>query len=262
MVDNRPGAGGSIGVGHAARQPPDGQTLLIGKQATHAANTALYRNLRYDPLSDFAPVHGLIETSPVLGVHPGLPARTLKEFVEIAHRQPGAIRYGSAGMGSGGHLVGEQFQQATGVRLTHVPYKGMSQVVADLLGGHVDAAFDPPTTLLQPMLAGQIRPLAYLGQERLATLPDVPTAREAGLPAIEGSTWTVIYTSAGTPPEIVARLADVIAEAMKTPEMRQNTEKFGGRLMQGLRGEPLNAFVRRELVKWQSIVRKSGVTLE
>lgn len=215
VVENRAGAGGSIGTSYVAQQAADGYTLVIGTQSTHAANKALYKDLRYDPLKSFTPVHGFIEISPLLGVNPSRPYQSLEEFIAYAKANPGSIRYGSAGIGSGGHLIGEIFQSVTGVKLTHIPYKGTSQVVTDLIGGHIDAAFDPPMTLLQPMLAGQVRPLAFMGGQRLKALPDVPTVAEAGVPGAQIPTWTAIYAPAGTPAPVVQQLGDAIAKAMQ-----------------------------------------------
>lgn len=262
VVDNRSGAGGTVGTTYVARQPPDGYTLMIGTQATHAANSALYKGLRYDVQRDFVPVHGLIETPPLLAVHPSRPYRTAQEFIEHAKAHPGAIRYASAGVGSGGHLIGERFQQVVGVKLTHIPYKGTSQVVGDLIGGHVDAAFDPPITLLASAQTGQTRPLMYLGATRLPSLPAVPTAAESGLPEMQSGTWTAIYMRAATPDEIVSRVANAVAAAMKSAEMQQLIDKFGGRLMHELRGKELQEFQRRELATWRAVVQNSGATSE
>lgn len=262
VVENRAGAGGSIGSAFVAQQAPDGYTILIGTQSTHAANKALYKDLRYDPLKSFTPLHGFIEISPLLGVHPSRPYQNLTEFIAYAKANPGAIRYGSAGVGSGGHLIGEIFQKVTGVKLTHIPYKGTSQVVTDLIGGHIDAAFDPPMTLLQPMLAGHIRPLAYMGGQRLKALPDVPTVAEAGVPDAQIPTWTAIFAPAGVPEPIVKRLADVIGEAMQTKELQEMVDSYGGVLMQDVRGPSLDTFLNSQFDKWHGIAAAAGVTLD
>lgn len=262
VIENRAGAGGSIGSSYVAQQAPDGYTLVIGTQSTHAANKALYKDLRYDPLKSFTPIHGFIEISPLLGVHPSRPYQTLEEFIAYAKANPGSIRYGSAGIGSGGHLIGEIFQSVTGVQLTHIPYKGTSQVVTDLIGGHIDAAFDPPMTLLQPMLANQIRPLAFMGNERLKALPNVPTVAEAGVPGAQIPTWTAIYAPAGTPTPVVRQLADAIGKAMQTKALQDMVASYGGVLMQDVQEARLEEFSRAQFDKWHGIAVASGAQLD
>ncbi|KAF1044228.1 Bug family tripartite tricarboxylate transporter substrate binding protein [Xylophilus sp.] len=261
VIDNRGGAGGSIGVAYAARQPPDGYTMVIGTQATHGANAALYKDLRYHPIRDFVPVHALFDSIPLLGVHPSRPYRNLREFTAYAKAHPGAIRYGSAGVGSGGHLVGEMFQQSAGIQLTHVPYKGVGPTINDLVGGHIDAAFDYPITLLQQVQAGRVRALSFMGQERLASLPDVPAIVEEGFPLPPAKTWTILYLPAGTPGPIVSALADAVEKAIAMPDMRRLVDRWGGSLM-NLRGAELNRFSQDQYDRWRDIVRRSGATLD
>ncbi|WP_028601461.1 Bug family tripartite tricarboxylate transporter substrate binding protein [Ottowia thiooxydans] len=261
VIENRSGAGGSIGVGYAAHQPADGYTMVIGTQATHGANAALYKELRYQAIRDFAPVHGLFDSIPLLGVHPSRPYKNLKEFVAFAKANPGAIRYGSAGVGSGGHLVGEMFQQSAGIQLTHVPYKGVGPTINDLVGGHIDAAFDYPITLLQQVLGGRVRALSFMGSTRLASLPDVPSIVEDGFPLPAAKTWTILYMPSGTPAPIVSAMADAVEKAIASPEMRKLIDRFGGELM-SLRGAALDKFSQDQYDRWREIVRRSGATLE
>lgn len=261
VVENRSGAGGAIGVGYAARQAPDGYTMLIGTQATHGANAALYKSLNYHAIKDFTPVHGLVDSIPLLAVHPSRPYQTVAAFIAFAKANPGAIRYGSAGVGSGGHLVGEMFQQTTGIRLTHVPYKGVGPAVSDLMGGHIDAAFDYPITLLQHAQAGRVRVLTFMGRERLPALPDVPSIVEAGLEPPAAMTWTVLYMPARTPADIVSKMADAVEKAMAMPEMSGLIDRVGGSLMQ-VRGQALDRFAQDQFTRWGEIVRTSGATVD
>jgi len=261
VIENRSGAGGSIGVSYAARQPADGYTMVIGTQATHGANAALYKELRYHPIRDFSPVHALFDSIPLLGVHPSRPYKTLKEFVAYAKANPGAIRYGSAGVGSGGHLVGEMFQQSADIQLTHVPYKGVGPTITDLIGGHIDAAFDYPITLLQHVQGGRVRALSFMGSTRLVSLPDVPSIVEDGFPLPAAKTWTVLYMPAGTPAPIVTAMADAVGKAIATPDMRKLIDLWGGELM-SLRGAALDKFSQDQYDRWREIVRRSGATLE
>lgn len=261
IVENKPGAGGSLGTAHAAKQPPDGYTLLIGTQSTHGANAALYKELRYDAMKDFVPVHALFDSIPLIGVHPSGPYKTLREFIAYAKAKPGVVTYGSAGPGSGGHLVGEMFQQSTGIKLTHVPYKGVGPMMNDLLAGHIDAAFDYPITLLSQVQGGRIRALSFMSTKRLPTLPDVPAIVEEGLPPPPAKTWTILYMPAGTPASIVNKVADAVAQAIATPDMRKLIDRWGGELM-SLRGPELTKFSQDQYNRWREIVQRSGAKID
>lgn len=262
LVDNRPGAGGSIGVEWASRQPPDGYTMIYGTQGTQAANLALYKNIRYDPLKDFVPVHALSETPLILVINPNRPFKTVPELIAYAKANPGKLNFGSAGPGTGTHLTAELFQVATGIRMTHVPYKGSSPALTDLMSGNLDLMFDYPVVVTPFVQAGKLRPLAMTGKSRLTAMPELPTISELGFPRAESSAWSAVFLPAKTPPEIAKKLGDAIAEAIVEPEMLEMTEKFGSMPLKGLRGAKLSDFVKTEMVRWRDVVQKSGAKIE
>ncbi len=262
VVDNRPGAGGSIGVEAGARAPADGYTLIYGTQGTQAANLALYKNVRYDPVTDFIPVHGMSETPLMLMVNPLRPYKTVPELIAYAKANPGKLNFGSAGPGTATHLTAELFQTAAGIKMTHVPYRGSSPALTDLMAGNLDLMFDYPAVVMPFIQGKKLNALAVTSRKRLASAPDVPTVGELGLPNAESTAWSAIFVPAKTPPEIVKRLGDEIAKAIVDPEMMQSTEKFGSVPQIGLRDEKLGAFVRSEMVRWRTVVQQSGATLD
>lgn len=262
VVDNKPGAGGSIGVETGSRQPPDGYTIIYGTQGTHGANLALYKNVRYDPIADFVPVHAMSETPLMLVINPGRPYKTVPELIAYAKANPGKVNYGSAGPGTATHLTAELFQTAAGVKMTHVPYRGSTPALTDLMAGSLDVMFDYPAVVLPFIQAQKLKALAVTSKTRLSSLPDVPTVVEVGIPKAESSAWSAVFVPAKTPPEIVKRLGDEIAKAIVNPEMLQATEKFGGVPLTGLRDAKLAAFVKSEMTRWRAVVQQSGATLD
>lgn len=262
VVDNRPGAGGSIGVEAASRQPPDGYTMIYGTQGTQAANLALYKNLRYDPLKDFVPVHAMSETPLVLVINPNRPFKTVPELIAYAKANPGKLNFGSAGPGTGTHLTAELFQVATGTKMTHVPYKGSSPALNDLMAGSLDLMFDYPVVVMPLVQAHKLKPLALTGKTRLAVMPELPTMSELGFPRAESSAWSAVFLPARTPPEVARKLGDAIAQAIVEPEMLQVTEKFGSVPLKDLRDARLQEFVKSEIVRWRDVVQQSGAKLE
>jgi tripartite-type tricarboxylate transporter receptor subunit TctC len=262
VVDNRPGAGGSIGVASAARQAPDGYTLIYGTQGTHGANLALYKNVGYDPVKDFVPVHALSETPLMLVTHPARPYKTVAELIAFAKANPGKVTFGSAGPGTGTHLTAELFQTAAGIKMTHIPYKGSSPALTDLMAGSIDVMFDYPAVVLPFIQAQKLKALAVTAKKRISSAPEVPVVSEFGLADAESTAWGAVFVAAKTPPEIVKRLGDEIAKAIVNPEMLQSTEKFGGAPLTGLRDEKLGAFVKSEMTRWREVVQQSGAKLE
>ena len=262
VVDNRPGAGGSIGVDYAVRQPADGYTLIYGTQGTHAANLALYKNVRYDPVKDFTAVHGLAESPLILVINPNKPFKTVPELVAYARQNPGKLNFGSAGAGTATHLTAELFQSTAGVKMTHVPYKGSSPVLTDLIAGNLDLAFDYAAVVLPFVQSGKLKALAVTGKSRLSSAPDLPTVGELGYPGAESSAWGAMFVSSKTPAPVVKRLADAMAEGIVNPELLAATEKFGSVPMRGMRGEKLDAFVKSEMTRWREVVQSSGAKLE
>ncbi len=203
VVENRPGVGGSLATEQVALAAPDGYTVLYATSGTMAANLALYKNLKYQPLRDFIPVHGMFMSPTVLVVEASRPYKTMTELINYARANPSVINYGSAGPGTGTHLTSEMVQTKTGTKMTHVPYKGSTPALQDLLGGRLDLMYDYTVLLLPHIKAGKLRALAVMGSKRLPALPDVPTIAEAGFPGLESSSWSGIVVPAGTPQPVV-----------------------------------------------------------
>ncbi|MDO9030465.1 MULTISPECIES: Bug family tripartite tricarboxylate transporter substrate binding protein [Hydrogenophaga] len=262
IVENRPGAGGSIGVEAAARQAPDGYTMVYGTQGTQGANLALYKKVGYDPVADFAPVHGISESPLVLVINPNRPFKSVPELIAYAKANPGKLNYGSAGAGTGTHLTAEMFQVVTGTKMTHVAYKGSSPALTDLMAGSIDVMFDYPAIVLPLVNGKKLTALAVTAKKRLTSAPDVPVISEFGLAGAESSSWGAVFMPAKTPPAIVKKMADAIEKAMVEPEMVKNNQKYGSIPMTDMRDQKLGEFVRTEMVRWRDLVKTSGASLE
>ncbi len=262
IIENRPGAGGSLGTEQVARAAPDGYTVLYGTSGTMAANLALYSNLKYDPLKDFVPVHGMMITPLVLVVNTSKPYKTVDEIVKYAKANPGALNYGSAGNGTGTHLTAELFASETGIKMTHLPYKGSSPALQDLMGGRLDLMFDYASVLLPLIQGGRMRAIAVMSDKRIDALPGVPTIVEAGVPGAQSSAWSSMVAPAGTPPEVVKKLADAMHAALTDKALMQPLVSTGSVPMTTLRGEEFRQFIVAEQKKWAEVVRKSGAKIE
>lgn len=262
VVENKPGAGGTIGVASVARQPADGYTLIYGTQGTHAANLALYKNVPYDPVADFIPVHAVSETPLMLVINPNKPFKTMPELIAYAKANPGKINFGSAGAGTATHLTAELFQTAAGIKMTHVPYRGSAPALTDLMGGSLDVMFDYPAVVLPFIQSNKLNALAVTSKNRLASSPEVPAIGELGFPTAESTAWGAIFVPAKTPPAVVKRLGDELAKVIVDPEMIQSNEKFGSVPLTGVRDEKLGAFVKSEMVRWRKVVQQSGAKLD
>ena len=260
VVENKPGVGGSLGVGEAVRRPADGYTLIYGTSGTHGANLALYKDVGYDPIKDFIPLYGLSQTPLVLTVTAGLPVKTVDELVEYARKHPGELDFGSAGTGTGTHLSAELFQLVAGIEMTHVPYRGSSPALNDLMGGSIDVMFDYSAVVTPMIEAGKLRALAVTSDKRLPTLPDVPTMAEAGYPEAKIAAWGMVFAPANTPPAITEKLADALESALNDPEFVAYTQKNGSVPFGDMRGERLQAFIKSEAPRWFDIVQRSGTT--
>jgi tripartite-type tricarboxylate transporter receptor subunit TctC len=261
IVENRAGAGGNTGADAVAKSAPDGYTLLMSSAGILTANPHLYAKMPFDAASAFVPVSNVAQMSMILVVHPKVAAQNLKEFIALAKAQPGKINFGSPGIGTTGHLGLAMFMHAAGVKITHVPYRGAAPAVTDLIAGQIDGVVDNPPTVIAHIQAGKLRPLAFAASERLALLPDVPTAAEAGLANFEATSWFGVAAPAGTPPAVVARLHEAIAGAVRTPAMQQRFAKSGARLV-GDTPDHFAAQIRAERAQWGEIIKATGIKAE
>jgi tripartite-type tricarboxylate transporter receptor subunit TctC len=241
VVENRPGGNAVIGTELVAKARPDGYTLLLGGSSVLSANPALYNNLPYDALKDFAPLTNAVVSPIVVVVHPSLPVNSIKELIAYAKANPGKLNYGSAGVGNTLHLAAEMFCLTTGTSMTHVPYKGASQALGDLLGGSIQVMFDLPQTPLSNIQAGKLKALAVTGEKRIAVMPDVPTMAEAGLPEYQFGTWIGLVAPAKTPPAIVSRLHKEMVKVLNQPEVK---EAFAKQVMDVKASESSEAFAQ------------------
>jgi tripartite-type tricarboxylate transporter receptor subunit TctC len=261
VVENRPGAGGSIATRQVAKAAPDGYTLIIGGTGTLAVNPALYPNVGYDPRKDFAPV-GLIGTSAlILLVHPSLPVHSVRELIDLAKKEPGKLNYASAGVGSGIHLGMMLFEQAADIVLTHVPYRGTGPALTDLLGGHVKIYMSSLPSAIGIVREGKVRALAVTGAKRSEVFPELPTVAEAGLPGFEAELQYGIIAPAGTPRPIIDKLNAALREALAAPDTKERMAK-DGTVPLPTTPEEYAARIDREMTKWEPIVRKSGAKPE
>ena len=262
VVDNRPGAGGNIGAAHVAKSAPDGHTLVMGAIATHAINPALYSNLPYDPVRDFRHIALVVQVPNVLVVNHEVPARSVKELIELARARPGRLDFASGSSGSTGHLAGELFKQMTGTYMVHIPYKGAAAASADLLAGRVHLMFDNLASALPAVRAGRLRPLAVTTVRRSGLLPEVPTLDEAGLKGFDMTTWWGVMAPARTPEAVVVRLAAEIAAAMDSAELAERLRAMGSEGTSVRSPAQFTAFVERERKVYAELVRRSGATVD
>lgn len=261
VIENRGGAGGSLGADAVAKSAPDGQTLLMATVGTHAINSALYNKLPYDPVRDFTPI-ALVATAPVaIVVHPSQPVDNPAELVALAKKMPGRLNYGSAGAGTPGHLSGEMFKTAAGIDLQHVPYKGSAPAVTDLIGGQIQIMFDPLQSVLSNIQAGRLRAIAVTSKERSSVLPHVPTVAESGYSDFETTAWWGVFAPAKIPTPLAVQLADEIERIARSDAFRSRLEPLGV-TPTALSGVAFAAFQRSELAKWGKAVRDSGASID
>jgi tripartite-type tricarboxylate transporter receptor subunit TctC len=261
VIDNRGGAGGGIAAELVARAPADGHTLFFGTTGTMSINPSLYKKLRYDPVKDFAPVSLMATTMNVLVVNPEVPAKNLAELVQLAKGKPGELAYGSAGNGSSNHLSGELFKSIAGIQISHVPYRGSSPALVDLLGGRIAMMFDTIAVQTQNIAAGKVRALAVTGPKRSPLLPEVPTAQEAGLKGFDVTIWFGVLAPAGTPAPIIERLNREMVAVMATDEMRKRMQADGAEARTTTPAE-FAALIKQDTAKWAPVVKASGATLD
>lgn len=262
VVDNRAGAGGNIGADLVAKSAPDGYTLLMGAVATHAINPSLYSKIPYDPVKDFTPVALVAQVPNILVVNPAVPAKTVRELIDLAHAKPDYLNFGSGSTGSTGHLAGELFKTVAGVRMVHIPYKGSAPATADLLAGQVQLMFDNLASALPNVKAGRLRALAVTTLARSPFVPELPTIAESGLPGFDLTTWFGLMVPAGTPPEIVAKLNAEVVHALNSKDMRERLEKMGAEPPVNNTPEHFAAFIRSEAAKYAKVVKDSGAKVD
>jgi len=261
VVENKPGAAGVIGADFVVRSPADGYTLLMGSNSTFSVAPSLYPKNPYNPVRDFAPVIMIASAPFVLVTNPGLAAKDARELVAMAKASPGKLTMSSAGTGSSNHLVGELFQDISGAKFTHVPYKGSGQALTDLMGGQVQLHFDQITSAASHIQAGKLRPLLVTAPARVPMLPDVPTAAEAGYPTFEATNVTGLIAPAGTPREVIDKLNAATQKVIAQAAVR---EKFAGIGASATGGTPEDfaAYIRDDFSKWTRIVKDANVKVE
>ncbi len=260
IVENKPGAGSRIAFEHVARAEPDGYTLLLGAVQT-ATNMAVYRQLTYDTLRDFAPVTQLTSAVLALAVSPSLPARSVGELVEMARARPDGLTYATFGVASSAHFAAALFEQRAGIRLTHVPYNGAAPAQTAIAAGQVDLGFMSALSAMPLMQAGRLRALAVTSDRRLPQLADVPTMAEAGFPAFEVSSWQGLLAPAGTPPAIVSKLQLQVVRILALPEVRERLAAVAAEPV-GSTPAQFRAHIAAEIARWAEVARRAGLALD
>ncbi len=258
VVDNKPGASGNIGAMTVVKSAPDGYTLLVGYSMFHVGNPSMFGNLGWDPLRDFSSV-AMVAVSPhVVAVNPSVPARSLKELVDLARAQPGKLNYGSPGTGSVGHVGMELFKQQNHIDVVHIPYKGAGPMMQDLIAGTVQMTIATPPSILGFVQAGRVRPLAVAAKARHPLMPDVPTTAEAGYPNFELEAWVALFAPAGTPAPVIAKLANAVQDAVRSPDVIERARTTG----MAIRFQPpvqLDETVKNDLKYWSKVIKDAGI---
>lgn len=261
IVENRGGATGTIGAAYVANSAPDGYTLLFGTTNEIAMSPTLYKSLPYDPTKAFAPIAVVAEFPNVLVVGAGAPAHTLADLAAQARAKPKSVTFASSGQGSTNHLTAELFQTQAKAQILHIPYKGGGPALVDLTGGHVDAMFATLPSAIPLIKGGKLRALAVTGERRSPTLPDVPTAREAGMPDLVVTTWNGVLAPAGTPPAIVERLAQALKQAADDPGIKEKLAAVGAETM-STTPQAFATQIRDDFNRWSNVIKQAGITVD
>jgi len=257
VIENRPGAGGSIAAELAAKAAPDGYTLVMASAGSHAVSPALYPKLAWDPVRDFVPITIVAVAPNILIVHPSLPVKSVRELIALARARPGELSFGSGGSGSTAHLSGELFRTMANIKIVHIPFKGAPSAALGVIGGQVEMALlNLPPTLPQ-VKSGRLKGLAVTTAKRTSAIPELPTIAEAGVPGYEASTWYGVMAPAGTPNEITGRLYTAIIADLRTDDTRARIAADGGEVV-GSTPEEFAATLKRDLAKWTRVVKESG----
>jgi|UPI0002DAAF7C tripartite-type tricarboxylate transporter receptor subunit TctC len=260
VVENRPGAGGNIGTAYVGKSAADGYTLLFTVSSAHVINPALYKRTGFDPVRDFAPVGSVATAGYVLVANPSFGPNNVKELVDAARAKPDTIMYASAGNGTLNHLIGEMLQHSAGIRLVHIPYKGASAAVADVVGGQVPLSVQSLPSALSFIRAGKLKVLAVTNEKRLASMPEVPTVGET-LRGFGATPWYGLFAPAGTPPAVVSRLQAALSKVLDSPDVRDTLARQGCQPFPS--GAPqFEALIRDELPRWSAIVKAAGATVD
>jgi tripartite-type tricarboxylate transporter receptor subunit TctC len=257
VIEDRPGAGSIIGSNEVAKAAPDGYTLLAMSN-THTVNESLLPNKPFQLMRDFVPVAGINSSDLIMVIHPGVPAKNLKEFIALAKSKPGALNYASSGTGTPYHMAGELFKALSGTDLVHVPHKASGEMRNSVIGGHVQMGFDAITTMASNVKAGQVRALGTSGSKRSSVLPDVPTIAEAGVPGYESTIWLGIMAPAGTPKAIVDKLNAEINKAINRPDVKAAWDKQGA-VPLVMSPSEFDAYLRKDIEKWAKVVKSAGI---
>ena len=261
LADNRPGANGIVALEHVARSPADGYTLLMANLGPNAINPAVYAKLPYDAIKDFAPVTLTTLVPQVLVASPALEAKSIQDLVALARANPGKINYGTGGNGSANHLAVELMAAMTGIRLTAVPYKGDAQAMTDAMSGQVSLTLPTVVAALPHIKSGKLRPLAVTTKQRVASLPDVPTMEEAGVPGYESVSWGGIMAPAGTPAPVVQKLHAELARILRLPDIQERMAGLGATVVAAGPAE-FAAFLQAELRKWDGVAKRAAIKVE
>jgi tripartite-type tricarboxylate transporter receptor subunit TctC len=261
IVDNKPGGSGNIGNQLVARAKPDGYTLLVAYSGYQVGNPHLFKQTGWDPIKDFAPIAMLTRAPQVIAARSTLPANTLQELIAYAKANPGKLNYASSGNGSIQHIAGELLKQLTGTSITHIPYRGAGPAVQDLMAGTVDLFITTPASVLSQIQSGRLKALAVTSAKRLPSLPNVPTAAEAGLKGYELDSWFALYGPAGMPPEIVQQLNTEVAKVLQSPDVRKRAED-SGTSVEVMNPQQLADYTKKELDRWGKVIKGSNITAD
>jgi tripartite-type tricarboxylate transporter receptor subunit TctC len=261
VVDNRPGAGGRVGTEAAAKSAPDGYTLIMGNAGSHGINSALYRDLTYDIERDFVAVTEVMRAPNVLVVNSALPAKNVTEFIALLKASPGKYSYGSGGNGSSAHFTAELFKSMAGVDIAHIPYKGATPALTDVIAGQVVMFMGNLPPAMGHIKSGRVRALAVTTAQRSPLVPDVPTIAESGLPGFETVAWFGIFAPAGTPRDIVVRIRDEVAKIVQQPEIRERIATLGGEPV-GNTPEAFATIVKSDIAKWKQVAKTANITAD